>query len=974
MTHMPYKPWCQTCVLSRGRDEARLKQETKEKLIPVVQMDYAEAGVENDPHNNFKMIVAKDMASGMGAAIAIQTKGPKDEYAVAAMCSFLKELGHTRMDLRSDNEPAILAFVEAVKLKTAQYEEIETIFTTSGPRHSHQSVGGAERFVQTVRGLMRTFVVQLEEKTGMKVKPDSPILPWALRHAAWVHNRYNKQKETGLTPYEKVHLTKYQRPLLMFGEHCICRRPGAQLNKLDIHWLRGIWLGRDAKTDEHFIGTEGAIVRARAVRRVVEPEQWQKERVEAMIWTPWHTSAVQGRPPKQRTDQEPIALGPVPSAILAGHLDPVGQRIREAAAKAKKEQQQQQGHEPGVRGAGSVSEGGPLQGDATAAAAATAASSSTEPAGMFSKHAREGPSTPPRDKKQRANSPIIAQKALHTPPTTPPSGGGSPGKKLKAEVNPVQANPGPEAMSGIRAICEETPAAGPDEQAVDEKQIYEAKMKHIKKLIDKPVVQRVWRATVSSRPLSCRWVVTTTNQGETKARLTTRGYEQKLFGGEDFYSGTPSLIYLRSLLVLAQAKGHAVAIGDCSGAFYQAPLHEDVWIEPPPEAGEDPQIVWKCERAMPGLKGAPKAWDTHSVKVLTGPELNLKQSKLDGCIFYNNEDQRRSGRHVDDFLITGPQADVEKQIETMKDNMELSDVVWLNEVGSTGVLVGLHITKVVGGFSVQRSPEHVDNIVRELDMVGCKKVKTPEVKHEQPEEDDEEVLNTEEHHLFRKVVGTMIHYTDWRADVQHTVNKLARRVSSPTKGDMRRARRLARYLVGTTDSVLEMIPDMSDASITVYVDSDWADGSQCRKSTSGGVLKLYNVTVATWARTQSTVALSSCEAELYAMGSGAVEALGLKSLLDELGFNLPVKLFTDSSSAKAVAARRGPGKMKHIELRMLALQDWVRDRMLFIYKVATEVNPSDLLTKPMTEERTRMLSRMIGLHAQEATVLNDLRG
>ena len=53
-----------------------------------------------------------------------------------------------------------------------------------------------------------------------------------------------------------------------------------------------------------------------------------------MRWTPWNTSSVAvGRPPKPRTDQEPIALGPLPSSVL---LDPAGQRAREARAAAEK--------------------------------------------------------------------------------------------------------------------------------------------------------------------------------------------------------------------------------------------------------------------------------------------------------------------------------------------------------------------------------------------------------------------------------------------------------------------------------------------------------------------------------------------------------------------------------------------------------------------------------------------------------------
>ena len=52
-----------------------------------------------------------------------------------------------------------------------------------------------------------------------------------------------------------------------------------------------------------------------------------------------------------------------------------------------------------------------------------------------------------------------------------------------------------------------------------------------------------------------------------------------------------------------------VALGDCSGAFYQAPLKEErIFLETPPEAQVPPDSVWAALCAFPGLKGAPKAW------------------------------------------------------------------------------------------------------------------------------------------------------------------------------------------------------------------------------------------------------------------------------------------------------------------------------------------------------------------------------
>ena len=60
------------------------------------------------------------------------------------------------------------------------------------------------------------------------------------------------------------------------------------------------------------------------------------------------------------------------------------------------------------------------------------------------------------------------------------------------------------------------------------------------------------------------------------------------------------------------------------------------------------------------------------------------------------------------------------------------------------------------------------------------------------------------------------------------------------------------------------------------VDSNWADCRLTRRSTSGGALRRRHGdhVLATWSVTQAIQALSSGEAEFYALLKGAVEALG----------------------------------------------------------------------------------------------------
>ena len=106
--------------------------------------------------------------------------------------------------------------------------------------------------------------------------------------------------------------------------------------------------------------------------------------------------------------------------------------------------------------------------------------------------------------------------------------------------------------------------------------------------------------------------------------------------------------------------------------------------------------------------------------------------------------------------------------------------------------------------------------------------------------------------------------------------------------------------------------------------------------------------IKTWSASQGAIALSSAEAEFYGMIEGVTRAKGLLSLARELGFeDLPivVHLGTDSSAAKSFVSRRGLGRMRHLEIRDLWLQEEVREGKVVVNKILGTENPADLMTK-----------------------------
>jgi len=116
----------------------------------------------------------------------------------------------------------------------------------------------------------------------------------------------------------------------------------------------------------------------------------------------------------------------------------------------------------------------------------------------------------------------------------------------------------------------------------------------------------------------------------------------------------------------------------------------------------------------------------------------------------------------------------------------------------------------------------------------------------------------------------------------------------------------------------------------------------------GGILK-------TWSSTQASIAQSSGEAEYYALVRAASEALGMQSIMRDLGWYCKIRLLVDSSAAKSIASRTGLGKLRHLEIKFLWLQECVRRGKVVLSKVRGDINPADVLTKPKSLEDMRLL-------------------
>ena len=116
----------------------------------------------------------------------------------------------------------------------------------------------------------------------------------------------------------------------------------------------------------------------------------------------------------------------------------------------------------------------------------------------------------------------------------------------------------------------------------------------------------------------------------------------------------------------------------------------------------------------------------------------------------------------------------------------------------------------------------------------------------------------------------------------------------------------------------------------------------------------------TYSTTQKFVTLSSGEAELMAIERAATEAIGIAQLAQSWGISLQASVLTDSSAALAITCRKGNGRLRHVKIGHLWIQEKAESGDVHFRKVRGETNPADLGTKHVPAHRLVALSQLLG--------------
>ena len=506
------------------------------------------------------------------------------------------------------------------------------------------------------------------------------------------------------------------------------------------------------------------------------------------------------------------------------------------------------------------------------------------------------------------------------------------------------------------------------EENITNKQAETADLKELGSIADFEVYDEV--PDTGQKRENTRFVRKRKSADLVKSRLVVTQLKAKtkhVYDRDELYASTPSFCILRLLLIMALAMGLCIFTCDVSTAFLHAdlPTGTEVFVQPP-EPYCKPGILWKLKKALYGLRAAPAAWQKHFAKVVT-TSLHFTRSKYDPNVYF------APGIwilvHVDDILLVGSMVLCRKLISDLSKHLLMKETGNLNDEHSEITFLG-RLMKRTGDailFIVEQS--YYDQLFEEGGVTGSRSVTSPGMKTRDVMEHPN-FLDATMHALYRKLVGKLQWIVPLRGEMSFATKELARRLCEPTDYDMLATKHALKYLIGTRHYVYALrprtrlggIPKILD--VDAYADSDWAGCRQTRKSTSGICIQVLGTTCLFASRTQESIALSSGEAELYAVGSTTAEGLFVCNFLKEVGLAEKTQLvcYTDSTAGKSLATRFGTSKRtRHIDTRLLYMQELVERGLLRLRKVPGTENVADLGTKHLNGKDLEKFLERIGL-------------
>jgi len=462
--------------------------------------------------------------------------------------------------------------------------------------------------------------------------------------------------------------------------------------------------------------------------------------------------------------------------------------------------------------------------------------------------------------------------------------------------------------------------------------------------------------------------------GRMKGRGVVRGDQQDklLVDGEGFkyYAPSSQAAAVRALLFRGRRSAdHVVATVDVTTAYLQTIPFDDtvppryVWFKHP-VTGE--RLYYRQRTPLYGEASAPRRWaDTLSMHLRA---CGFTPGANDPAVWFN------SSRGVslvcyDDILFSGPRTAVTATLTQLSSLLDLDAPSFLshdNPIDFLGALITITDTHIYMSLE-----SYVKSTLDMFEPLYDHQIPLYSTPFSSDLEGGEE-LPVSKRKAYSTGVGALGWITACRPDISFAFSRLSQHLAHPTTAAWLALRRVMGYLKATPTLCLGQRLD-AEPTWTFYTDSDYGANTEQQNhmrphlgvlATCGGTpihfaSKVSKVCFAHSQLTSAHADVSVAACEIYALGSGVCDALGLSYVVEELGLPsipLPLPFFVDNTTAKCFAdGTVQRSKLKHIDCR----QCWVttvRDaKLVHVDHIGTDRNLADFFTKSLPTARFEFL-------------------
>ncbi|KAE8657094.1 hypothetical protein F3Y22_tig00116997pilonHSYRG00993 [Hibiscus syriacus] len=343
---------------------------------------------------------------------------------------------------------------------------------------------------------------------------------------------------------------------------------------------------------------------------------------------------------------------------------------------------------------------------------------------------------------------------------------------------------------------------------------------------------------------------------------------------------------------------------DVNNAFLHGDLTEEVFMQQPPgfeQFDEDgTRLVCKLHKALYGLRQAPRNWNNKLKDNLLQMGFHVSRADVSLFVSLTEEEINYILVYVDDIVITG------------------QSVAAIERVCSPH---GLMLSQ----------KKFISELLEKSNMTKATSTSTPMVISNKLQRDAGKLI--EDAREFRSMVGALLYACHTRPDIVYSVSKVAQFMHEPRESHLQAAKRILRYLAGTTEYGLLFKPSKETLRVVAFADTDWGGCIDDRRSMSGRCV-LFGGNLVSWStKKHKVVSISTMEAEYRSLADAVAEVTWIDALLNDIGVTQQEKPIIWCDNTSAISLSVNPihhAQSKHVDLDVHFVREKVAGNQLYV--------------------------------------------